>query len=166
MICQERIENMEVIIEKADGTPVSSQDAELILKYLRKRSARNQAAKHEHSDAPSGKDYEIEILVEEDSDTVYALAICPGIKKEQIEITVDDCRLCISTRFAEKDECQDDKEDRRHFREYIDRLKYYGECDLPTEIVPEEAEADLADGILYLTMPKPDKVKPKTIRLK
>ncbi len=157
---------MEVIIEKADGTPVSSQDAEMLLKYLKERFTQSQAAKRENTEASSGKDYEIEILVEEDPVNVYALAICPGIKKEQIEITVDDCRLSISTRSAEKDEDSGNKENRHHFREYIDRLKYYGECELPTEIIPEEAEADLADGILYLTMPKPDEAKPKTIPVK
>ena len=86
-------------------------------------------------------------------------------EKEQIQITVDDCRLSISTKNADKDESSGE-EGGRHFHEYIDRLKYYGECELPTEIIPEEAEADLADGILYLTMPKPEAVKPKTIPVK
>lgn len=158
---------MEVIIEKADGTPVSSQDAEMLLKYLKDRYMQRPAEKREHAGGPSGKEYEIEILIEEDSSNVYALAICPGIKKEQIEITVDDDRLFISTKHAENDEnSREEEESGRHFHEYIDRLKYYGECELPTEIIPEEAEADLVDGILYMTMPKPEAVKPKMIPVK
>ena len=156
---------MEVIIEKADGTPVSSQDAEMLLKYLKDRYMQRQAEKQEHDGVSTGKEYEIEILIEEDSSNVYALAICPGIRKEQIEIKVDDDMLSISTKDADKNEISAE-EGGRHFHEYIDRLKYYGECELPTEIIPEEAEADLENGILYLTMPKPEAVKPKMIPVK
>ncbi|MBQ6518516.1 MAG: Hsp20/alpha crystallin family protein [Anaerolineaceae bacterium] len=156
---------MEVIIEKADGTPVSSQDAEMLLKYLKDRYMQRQAEKQEHDGVSTGKEYEIEILIEEDSSNVYALAICPGIRKEQIEIKVDDDMLSISTKDADKKEISVE-EGGRHFHEYIDRLKYHGECELPTEIIPEEAEADLENGILYLTMPKPEAVKPKMIPVK
>lgn len=114
---------MKVIVEKADGTPVSAQDTEMLLKYLKDRFSQSPGEKKEHTGSFPDTEFDIEILLEEDSANVYALAICPGIKKEQIEITVDDGRLSISTNDAVKDDTSGNKAEKHHFQEYIDQLK-------------------------------------------
>ena len=45
----------------------------------------------------------------------------------------------------------------------IENISYVGECDLPTEVIAEEATAELANGVLYILLPKPEAAKPKSV---
>ena len=49
---------------------------------------------------------------------------------------------------------------------FFDDVSYEGETELPTEVIAEEATAELSNGVLYIKLPKPDAVKPKSVAVK
>ena len=153
---------MEVSIEKADGSPLSGDEAVTLINFLRKHFVSGQDPDEadlgmRHSKSP----HEIEIMTEEDNTCVYAVALCPGIPRERIEVSVSGSELFIRTTPAEAD--SGEKADRPYLWKCIEEFSYTGECELPTEVIPEEAAAELADGVLYIKLPKTEAVKPKII---
>ncbi len=162
MICPERKKKMEVTIEKADGSPLSRDEAVTLLNLLSKHFASEQDGDEavpplRHSKTP----HDVEIMTEEDSACVYAVALCPGVPRDRIEVSVSGSELFIRTTPAETGDGE--KADRPCLWKCIEEFSYTGECELPTEVIPEEASAELADGVLYIRLPKTEAVKPKII---
>ena len=153
---------MEVTIEKADGSPLSGDEAVTLINFLRKHFVSGEGPDEAdkvlgHSKSP----HEIEIMTEEDNVCVYAVALCPGVPRDRIEVSVSGTELFIRTTPAEDGDGE--KADRPYLWKCIEEFSYTGECELPTEVIPEEAEAELADGVLYIKLPKTEAVKPKII---
>jgi len=95
-------------------------------------------------------------------DDVIVKATLPGTKAEDVQISVTGDRLTIKGEFKEKGEV---KEKAYHIREHR-----YGSFErtlsLPTDIIADKAKAEFEDGILTVTLPKAEEVKPKTITVK
>ena len=102
-------------------------------------------------------------VYETDNDVVVK-AVMPGVKADEINISVD--RDVLTLRGETKSEKEEKDEDRAyHFREI--RYRRYGRSlRLPTLVDSEKAKAEFEDGILTLTLPKAEAVKPKTITVK
>jgi|Deesub1362A_J573_1020465.scaffolds.fasta_scaffold32737_1 HSP20 family protein len=99
--------------------------------------------------------------LEETEDAFIVTAELPGMKKEDIKITVDEDGLTISgERKREKEE--KGKTYHRIERSY-GRFQRY--IPFPKEVQPEKAKATYKDGILKIEIPKSDKVKPKEIKI-
>ena len=49
---------------------------------------------------------------------------------------------------------------------FFEDLSYEGETELPTEVIAEQATAELSNGLLYIKLPKTEAVKPKTVAVK
>ena len=86
----------------------------------------------------------------------------PGVKPDEVEITISGDTLCIR---GEK------KADEKIKREdYIYQEHRYGAFSrtvaLPGGLDTNKAEATFEDGILTLTIPKSEEVKPKQIKVK
>ena len=100
-------------------------------------------------------------VYETDQDVVVKSSV-PGIKPEDIDITITGDTLTIKgeTQAEEKVERAD----------YIRQERRYGafsrSLTLPTSIVAEKAKAEFENGVLTLTLPKAEEVKPKTIKVK
>ncbi len=98
---------------------------------------------------------------ETDQDVVIKSSV-PGIKAEDLDITVTGDRLTIKgeTKTEEKIEKAN----------YIRQERRYGafcrSLTLPTSIVAEKAKAEFENGVLTLTLPKAEEVRPKTIKVK
>ena len=86
----------------------------------------------------------------------------PGIDKDDIDISVADGVLTI------KGETKEDAEDEK--ATYLVRehkhYSYYRSVRLPSEVVADKAEAEYKNGVLKLTLPKAEEVKPKSIPVK
>jgi len=95
-------------------------------------------------------------------DTVVVKTVLPGVKSEDIEISVAGDTVTI------KAEVKEEKEIKRE--SFLRRERRYGSCcrsvTLPGGLDTAKAEADYSDGILTLTFPKAEEVKPKTIKVK
>ncbi len=99
--------------------------------------------------------------VKETKDTFEISADLPGLKKEDVKISLKDGVLTISG-------------ERKHENEKQDQDKYYMErvygnfsrsFTISSEIKEKEIKANLTDGVLTITLPKAEKAKPKEIEI-
>src|SRR5512146_1389486 len=100
-------------------------------------------------------------MYQTDNDVVVKTAI-PGIKPEDVQISVTGETLTIK---GETREDTDDKQKAYHIRE-----QRWGSFErtltLPTDVKADKAQAEFENGILTITLPKAEEVKPKTITVK
>ncbi len=100
--------------------------------------------------------------VYETDDAVVIKTSIPGVKPEDIEISVSGDTLTISAETKEEEEVQREN--------YIRRERRFGTCcrsvTLPGGLEANEAEAKYENGVLTLTIPKAEEVKPKSIKVK
>jgi HSP20 family protein len=99
----------------------------------------------------------------EETDNDYRItADLPGISKDDIKITYQDGILSVS---GEKKAAKDVKDGNYH--RYERRFgKFCRNIEIPTNIVTEKIGADYSDGVLSITLPKAEEVKPKQIQVK
>ncbi len=95
-------------------------------------------------------------------DEVVVRASLPGMKAGDVQISITGDLLTLK---GEMKESTDTQEKSYHLRE-----QRYGAFErtlsLPTAVVSDKAKAEFTDGILTITLPKADEVKPKTITIK
>ena len=95
-------------------------------------------------------------------DEVVVKAALPGIKADEVQINVTGEVLTIKGETKQENET---KEKAYHLRE-----QRWGAFErsivLPTEVVADKAKADFENGVLTITLPKAEEVKPKTINIK
>ncbi|HOJ00547.1 MAG TPA: Hsp20/alpha crystallin family protein [Anaerolineaceae bacterium] len=100
-------------------------------------------------------------LYQTENDVVIEASI-PGISPEDISISVAGEVLTIKGEVKQE---RENKEADYHIKE-----RRYGSFSrsvtLPTQIVADKANAEFKNGILKLTLPKAEEVKPKTITVK
>ncbi|MDX9864123.1 MAG: Hsp20/alpha crystallin family protein [Anaerolineaceae bacterium] len=98
----------------------------------------------------------------QDNDNVVIKAALPGLKAEDVEISVTADVLSLRGEYKQESE---QKEATYHIRE-----QRYGSFErsvrLPTDVQTDKAKADFEDGILTITLPKAEAVKPKMISIK
>jgi HSP20 family protein len=104
------------------------------------------------------------IDVYETQNDVVVKAVMPGVKADEINISVD--RDVLTLRGETKSEVEEKDDERNyHFRE-IRYSRYGRSLRLPTLVDSDKAKAEFEDGILTLTLPKAEAVKPRTISVK
>jgi HSP20 family protein len=98
----------------------------------------------------------------ETQDEITVKASIPGMKPEDIDISVTGDTLTIK---GETQEEKEEKDGNYHLRE-----RRYGAFQrsvvLPTLVNADKAEAEFKNGVLTLTLPKVEEVKPKSIKVK
>jgi HSP20 family protein len=99
-------------------------------------------------------------MYETDDNVVVKTAI-PGVKADDIDVSVTGDTLTLR---AETKEEKEEKGER-----YLRRERRYGSycrsVTLPGGLEADKAEADYSDGVLTLTFPKAEEVKPKSIKV-
>lgn len=109
-----------------------------------------------------GDGYNLALDVAEQEDKYIVKASVPGIKPEDVEITLTDNVLTI--KGETKDE-QETKEENYHLRER--RFgSFMRSIALPNSVDADKIEAVNEHGVLTLTLPKAEAVKPKRIEVK
>ncbi len=100
-------------------------------------------------------------MYQTENDVVVKAAV-PGMKPEDVQINVTGDTLTIK---GESDESHETKEKSYHIRE-----RRWGTFErsipLPTLISADKARAEFENGVLTITLPKAEEVKPKTIAVK
>jgi HSP20 family protein len=98
----------------------------------------------------------------ETEDTVVVKSTVPGVKPEDIDISISGNTLSISGETKVEEEVKEEN--------YIRRERRYGSFSrsvtLPEGVNPDEAEASFEDGVLTLSIPKAPEAKPKVIKVK
>lgn len=99
---------------------------------------------------PRGVEVKVEreplVDVFEDEKSVKVVAEIPGVKKEDIDLTVDGNRLIIRVDTPER--------------------KYYKEVDLPSEVSTTGVKASYNNGVLEVSLPKKEPTKPRGEKIK
>ena len=95
-------------------------------------------------------------------DEVVVKAVLPGFKADEVQINVTGDVLTLRGETRHEDE---KKEKAWHIREHR-WGSFERSVALPTEVTADKAVADFENGILTITLPKAEEVKPKTISVK
>lgn len=97
--------------------------------------------------------------VSEGDDAYIVRASIPGVKPEELEISVQNNMLTIQGETKSEEEHQDD---RWHLRER--RFgKFQRSIGLPSNVDPDQIDATYENGVLTLTLPKSEEAKPRRI---
>ena len=105
--------------------------------------------------------FDPEIDVQEEADRFLVHADLPGIKKEELDISVSGNLLTL-------------KGERKHEKEVQEKNRYYSErifgsfartIELPAEIDANKIQATYKDGVLEISLPKSEYAKPKQIKV-
>ncbi len=93
---------------------------------------------------------------------VVVKATLPGIKPEEVDITITGDALTIKGEHKEEKEVKEEN--------YIRRERRYGSFTrtvlIPVSVQGDKAEASFEDGVLTLTLPKAEEIRPKQIKVK
>jgi HSP20 family protein len=100
-------------------------------------------------------------VIESDEDVTIKASI-PGVKPEDIDISITGDMLTIKG-----ETCEEREEEKGH---YHLRERCFGAFQrairLPTMVKADKANAEFEQGVLTLTLPKVEEVKPKSIKIK
>ena len=100
-------------------------------------------------------------MYQTDNEVVVKAAL-PGIKADEVQINITGELLSLKGEVKQENET---KEKAYHIRE-----QRWGTFErsiaLPTQVVADKAKAEFENGILTITLPKAEEVKPKTITIK
>src|ERR1700722_1795597 len=95
--------------------------------------------------------------VYQDSDQFTVYAELPGLKKEEIEISLDGGTLTIAGERKQEGNAKEGFHTERYFG------KFQRSLTLPAPVNSEKVNASYKDGILKVTLAKADEAKPKQI---
>ena len=101
------------------------------------------------------------IDVHETQDEIVVTASLPGIKADDVEITMTGQTLTMRGEFKADDKIEKDQ--------YLYRERRFGSfsrtLQLPVRVEGDRAQASFSDGVLRLSIPKAEEVKPRQIRI-
>ena len=95
-------------------------------------------------------------------DDVIVKAAVPGVDPEDIDISISGDTLTIRGETRSEEEISEENYLRRECRYGAFRRSLV----VPTAVESDQAEAEIENGVLKLTMPKSEQVKPKRIAIK
>ncbi|MFN0131144.1 MAG: Hsp20/alpha crystallin family protein [Phycisphaerales bacterium] len=97
----------------------------------------------------------------EDDKSVIVRASLPGFSKENIDAEIHDGVLSIKAERAEETEQKGET--------YVRRERRFGSVSrrvqLPADVIEDQTQADLKDGVLTLRIPKSQKATPRKVRI-
>ena len=102
------------------------------------------------------------IDVSQTDDAYVVKAEMPGVKPEDVQITIHGNTVSIRGEVRQEEERQDQR--------YLVRERrmgtYFRTFTLPTAVDPDRAEANFDNGVLTLTIPKSEAAKPKRVKVR
>lgn len=105
---------------------------------------------------------EIPIDMYQTANDVVVKASLPGVKPEEVDISITGDTLTIRGEHKEEHEAKQE--------DYFCKERRYGAFSrsvmLPVQVKTDKAEATFENGTLTLTLPKAEEVKPKQIKIK
>ena len=97
----------------------------------------------------------------ETEDALVVSAPVPGIKPEEVEITITGNTLTVKG----ETKAEEREEKGNYLRQEVRYGAFQRSMELPADVQADKAEAVFENGMLKLTMPKSEQVKPKSIKI-
>jgi HSP20 family protein len=94
-------------------------------------------------------------------EAVIAKMALPGIKPEDVDITIGDDLVTISGSFKEEKQTTE----AGYLHKELSRGAFSRSFSIPMAIKTDEATAAFKEGVLTLTLPKSEAVKPKKVKI-
>lgn len=111
---------------------------------------------------PRAGEWELPIDMHQTASDVVVKASLPGFKPEEVDISITDSTINIKGEHKEEQEVKEE--------DYFYKERRYGNFSrslpMPVKVKVDKAEAVFEDGVLTLTLPKAEEVKPKQIKVK
>jgi len=111
--------------------------------------------------APSGAET-LAVDMYQTDEAVVVKSSVPGIDPADLDISVTGDILTIKGETKSEEEVKEEN--------YVRRERRYGSfsrsLSIPVAVMADKAQAEFKDGILTLTLPKAEEVKPKAIKVK
>jgi HSP20 family protein len=102
----------------------------------------------------------LRVDVKDEGESYFVSAMVPGLKVEDLEITVVDDVVTIKGEFK-----ADSEEEAKYLVQERPAGHFARSIRLPNSLASEKAEAHLENGILTLRIPKAEEAKPKKINV-
>lgn len=103
-----------------------------------------------------------QVDVHQTDDEIVVTAALPGMKSEDLDITITGQHLTLRGETAADDEIKREQ--------YLFRERRYGSFsrsfELPVRVQGDQATASFTDGVLTLRIPKAEEVKPRQIQIR
>lgn len=97
----------------------------------------------------------------EKSDAIVVRAEMPGVKKEDLEVTIAGDRLTLEAKRSFEEE----EKDENYFRSEISYGRLFRAISLPVEVKGDEAKAELKDGVVEIYLPKVEATTPHKVKV-
>ncbi len=97
----------------------------------------------------------------EDEENVVVETELAGIDSDKVTISIENDVLCIKGEGEKKSEV----DDKNYYRKEIRRGSFYRSVQLPAHVDGDKAKARADEGVLKITIPKAQEVKPKKIKI-
>jgi len=98
----------------------------------------------------------------ETEDQVTVKAMLPGVRPEDVEISVNDGILIVKGHARNEEKTEGEN----YYRQEIRYGAFSRSIPLPSRVNHEQADAEFKDGILTVKLPKAEEVRPKEIKIK
>lgn len=100
-------------------------------------------------------------LYETDKEIVVKAAL-PGIKPQEIDISISDGALAIKGEARHEEKVEKEN----YYRQEIRYGTFCRVVPLPAPVRAEEADAEYKEGVLTVRLPKTEEARPKTIKVR
>jgi HSP20 family protein len=104
-----------------------------------------------------------EMEMYEDDDNVVVKMKAAGFEPDQIDISIEGKVLSITGKVEMEKEEEDKK--RKYYYKEMRNESFTRSITLPTTVKSEDIKAEMKNGILKVTLPKAEEVKPKKISI-
>ena len=97
----------------------------------------------------------------EKDNTIIVKAELPGLKKEDVQVELDDGNLVIRGESKAESEVKEDA----YYRMERSAGSFYRRMPLPADVKPEQIQASMTDGVLEVRIPRPAESKPEARKI-
>jgi HSP20 family protein len=100
--------------------------------------------------------------VYQDNENVYVESPLPGINPNDVQVSVENDVLTIQGTTEKKSEV----EDKNYYRKEVRSGSFHRAVALPASVNNDGIDAEFDNGVLKISLPKEERVKPKKIDIK
>ncbi len=105
------------------------------------------------------------VNVREDGNAYVFEAELPGMDDTDVDVTIENGRLTISSHTAENSKEQKGEEDLSYLLRERRSQQFSRSFGLPRDVDQSKIKAEFKNGLLTLTLPKAEEAKPRTIKI-